>query len=757
MSDTPMAVEGDRGFVGVDERGSPGELPSGYLASATNKRMRNRRIEDAGGTLLCPWGLGTDGHTVFPNPIHAMVFTDRQRVRWLIVVCVDAVYRTRPNAPAATVPLPAGATIPGPARCVQAGYDLILARGPEQTPLRCRALDTGFEEFPDEPGTGTLTIPNFTYGEFIKNRLIVAAADDQAPVSDPLNFSRYSLFNALRISQGDGSNLQRIVAYSSSTAVAFKDRRIFYLANLADDFSGVTLEVLADNEGLAAPDAVTRVGNDLYFLGSRGVSSIGLTTDNRLRALDVPLSDPLVRTFGRVNGAAITAARMAYWDNKLYVALPLDDAKVIGTVNLTAGYTHSGTTYVQSVTAGRRYRYVQNSASDTALNNNGEILFGDADFVAGASLVTFNGTTGQPVAGLYEVPHVNVNTGIAVYDFVNRAWSGVDERNGILHVLDFAVMPLDGVDRLFALMVDGRLRLLEEGPFDEVRETLAVPYADVLVRQTSSSGLLRINPGSGGASVLADNANTVNQTGSATDWGCQTLADARTNLWQDTGGTGGYNPSATSPWSAPNTTPTQIDGGVSFAATNGTLPAVEINSSVLTESGAVDAWFASLRTGEQTVSQPFTSSFTTRGYALAGVRRSRGQHLLIALATWDAAYTVQAFTDGVNETANVLTRTRSRTAFATQGVAAFAEGNAGDNATTPYREDYSIVLPELGMDFGSNGFWVDAEQSVEETLSLRPARGRYVQVRVDKTTGTLASDGILLGGTAEEATRGTKV
>lgn len=63
LDDAPLK-DGDGGFVGVDERLDPDILPPGMVASATNCRFRNGRVEPRAGVTILPW-MKADGRTPF--------------------------------------------------------------------------------------------------------------------------------------------------------------------------------------------------------------------------------------------------------------------------------------------------------------------------------------------------------------------------------------------------------------------------------------------------------------------------------------------------------------------------------------------------------------------------------------------------------------------------------------------------------------------------------------------------------------------
>ena len=110
----------------------------------------------------------------------------------------------------------------------------------------------------------------------------------------------------------------------------------------------------------------------------------------------------------------------------------------------------------------------------------------------------------------------------------------------------------------------------------------------------------------------------------------------------------------------------------------------------------------------------------------------------ISLRTWNPTYSVTAKFEGVaKELALATDETRDRTKyFRPFNAAAWDESNVNDDHVTPYREDYSVLLPDDGMYFGS-GVDLDLVQSVTESHNINSRQGRYLQLEITNTTGRL--------------------
>ncbi len=736
----PALVDGDTAFIGVDERGDPSQTRPGYVTRATNKRFRDGIAADRLGIVIAPWGK-TDGITPFTDLHGIGVFSDPNGVEWILIAAEGKVWRTRPNNTAIEVPLPAGVTLTGRVRFTQTYYTVLLARGFEDAPLQMTSLDTGFEsitQVASDPnsGDGTLEIPPFLYGETVQNRLVLAGAMDRGYVSDAQNYTRYALPNALRINEGSDDTLIRFGVLGRSTLVAFKDESVYPIHGFSADASGTYIQAVLGEQikthGLKAGGSVVKLpGGDLWYLSTKGIASLRLTAENEIRGVDVPVSDRLRETMKRVNWpAAGNAVAAADNENFLYFAVPRDDAKVRGDELIPEGATYTGTGYtLTGLTAGARYEFTQ-GASEVSCTNGAEVLTGDAIFTAAGTSVTLtaNSSGAAVTASVVPVLHEDVNNGVLVFDQENNEWAGTDESRH-LAVFDFFLFTVDGRKRLFFLGADGLLHMYNEGFEDEVLAEVETPYTDLLVNALPAPGnTVQVNGGTL-VTAIAASAN------SGTDWGADTVANARANLWS--GGSKGYDPALASPWTAPNTTPSQCDYGVRFTATNGALPTI----------ATAGAWaFADPHSGVEITPVPIESSWTTRGYLCGRQQRKRFETARLLLSTWAPRVSVTVTVDGIEEVDDVTSAplTRSRTRYTTWNTPDWDSTNVNDDHGNRLREDYSVVPDAAGIVLGSGVAW-DAHQEAEEPYHVGRA-GRFCQFTFTNTSGRCDVRGLAVSG-----------
>lgn len=327
--------DGDAGFTGVNERIAPDKLPPTVASRAVNLRFRTGEARTRGGIGIRHIGLD-DGWTPLPSPAAATVYRTPDNQEWFIIQANGTTYRSQPNLQAVEITQPGSTTWPASTRFVQAGDNLYALRGEDYAVLELMDgdFDTGWREVTQETsgsgnGTGTLTIPNASRGMYFQERLWLVTREGLY-VSDVRNFTRYSLLNVFRIESGAQDELLAVAPFGSNSLVAFKSRSVHGRYNLIPDDNGDLTpafgDVISSTNGILAPEAVVQVGADLFYLAENGLTSVRLTEENRLKAIETPLTQDMARTWSRINWSQIRLARIAWWDSRIYLAVPLDGA-----------------------------------------------------------------------------------------------------------------------------------------------------------------------------------------------------------------------------------------------------------------------------------------------------------------------------------------------------------------------------------------------------------------------------------------------
>lgn len=711
-------ADGDEYFIGVDERLAPMQLPPGTVSRGKNVRFRDGKAATRLGIQICPWMKG-DGRTPWSEVYGGAVFSDpNQTEEWFLIAADGGVWKTRPNMVATQVPLPAEVTLTAAtfAQFVQCFNVIVLLRGEDEPPLVCSNLDEGFKYIVQTSGAlaaGLRTIPNSRYGLSYLNRALLIDGKDRVAASDFQDYTGYlPLQNTFRINEGNVDRLVAIQAFDKSTLIMFKEQSILQVTEAKGSLSTAALENVTDKYGCDAPRSIAKSGKNMYWLADGQVASLQLTQLNQVQDSQQFLSDPLSKTFRRVNSQYVAGVVAEIWEGKLYVALPLDDAEIVKDYATAGGYDITGTMGF-TLSVGKWYRWTM-GANEIRLVNGSTTLTQGGDFLATAMDVTITGTASTDFTGTFEQVLKGTNTGVAVYDFLNQAWSGVDEADGIFAVKQFLKAKHHGKTRLFILGADGMLRLYEEGFEDEVLAEVS-PYVDLLVNALPAVGnSIRVN-GATPAVVIASAANAANQ------WGCDTLTHARANLWA------GYNPATLNfDYNALDVIVTEQDWGVRFRGTH-VPPTIVITGN-----------WASVgnHEGVEVTCVPIQSEIVTRGYRCQDADRKRFLALVLLLQTWNPKYTITTIVGGVNDTKAYQTDIeRDRLKYDVFDKPDWDPSNVNDDHGEPKRFDYSLTLPDTGFNCGT-GVNPDLHQGSTERVPVSEM-GHYLQVKLVNTQGRL--------------------
>jgi hypothetical protein len=495
--DEPAAMDGDEFFLGVNQLGEPHELQPGEMSDGKNGRFDERAFESRLGIVKLPWtNLVTSGLTTalpFGTVYGAGVFKDSNDLEWTIIAADGKVYRSFENNGAAEVMLPPGVVIDSEVTFTQTYSGLVMFRGAAGPPLYMKTVDAGFLSVAEEantvtggtsenPSDGTEAIPTASSGEWINNRLFIpyetATEKDLIGISDYLNATRYQPVRSQgRVNQGSSDRLLRVFKWNENAAVCFKTGSIYGLYNLTGSLSGMVLDEITAEFGLAGRDAVVHVGKDeadqpssVWFLvEKRGICAIVAGDQGKLQMLSVPVSREIQRLVKRIDWRNASGAQFAEWNNHVYCAVPLDEGKGYSPelIRSHVVYNPPFLTVDINVLPGKTYLWTKGS-NDTSLTNGTETLSDTSEFVAQGAKVTVTVVSlAVGMSSSLKRVYTNTNNAMLVYSKLHNKWSGYDAGTGIT-VKRFVKRSYQGAERLFFFGADGFINLMEEGFEDEV-------------------------------------------------------------------------------------------------------------------------------------------------------------------------------------------------------------------------------------------------------------------------------------------------
>ena len=374
---------------------------------------------------------------------------------------------------------------------------------------------------PASPATGTITftkvartytgMPNGYNAAFVGNRVLLptsyipgasssvagsyTAKRDYVAPSDILDPQRFSVSNEFRINQGSDDELQALVKLGSASVVCLKDRSVHLLDGVSGDLSNATGQVLIQNYGAVNPHAWALVGKDLVFVSPRrGVVSLRQSVAGEIQGVDVPLSAPIDPLIQRINWTLADLIRVAYCDNRLYVAVPLDEGEAYGRPMLFPEIQYDqldgdGNGWIpldnDYLTLGATYEWTPDPDGVESLYTGASYTTSTYRFTWGGETMWVKLPSSLPLGVQSQLRQVRsgVNNAILVFDYAAEAtegdapnwrgahpagqWLGYDTGDD-LSVREFLVANYDGRQRLLLSTEDGSVTIYEELEFEDV-------------------------------------------------------------------------------------------------------------------------------------------------------------------------------------------------------------------------------------------------------------------------------------------------
>lgn len=219
---------------------------------------------------------------------------------------------------------------------VQANNYVYIFRGDNDTPLYWNGdWNSSFTAVPSTTLPATYnSIPNSNQATYYQNRLWVRNGKDSIAASDVLAFSDYDpLANSFNLNTGNSDYVVATFPFGQTSLVCFKNKSIQLMQQVDGALTDVIVTEITRQVGLVGINAVTSVGPDLAYVSYGNINLLTLTTtNNALQHKTLPLSSRIKRTMNRVNWNVGYKISLGYWNNKLYVALPLDNSQFCNAV-----------------------------------------------------------------------------------------------------------------------------------------------------------------------------------------------------------------------------------------------------------------------------------------------------------------------------------------------------------------------------------------------------------------------------------------
>jgi hypothetical protein len=189
--------------------------------------------------------------------------------------------------------------------------------------------------------TGFIHMPTPEFGELHQGRLLVPYQFDQTGssgsptitsrkifdeviASDLLDSDTYDpFFASLRFNAGASDFTVAIKSFTEDSVLVFNKNSIHRVVGTTN-IGSASSQILTDEIGCLARDSVVQVGKNIFFLSDNGVYSLEFFDEFNLRGTQTPLSESIQNTIFRINQGLAKNSVARYFDNRYYIAVPLN-------------------------------------------------------------------------------------------------------------------------------------------------------------------------------------------------------------------------------------------------------------------------------------------------------------------------------------------------------------------------------------------------------------------------------------------------
>jgi hypothetical protein len=149
---------------------------------------------------------------------------------------------------------------------------------------------------------------------------------DELIVSDILDSNTYDqVYNEYRFNAGSSDYIVALHPFAEDKLVVFNRNSIHLIVSSAD-IAQSSIQLITNEVGCLARKTLIQVADNILFLSDNGIYGANFPNLYNLRGNGVPLSDGIQATINRINKDYVQNAVAAYYDNRYYIAVPLDSS-----------------------------------------------------------------------------------------------------------------------------------------------------------------------------------------------------------------------------------------------------------------------------------------------------------------------------------------------------------------------------------------------------------------------------------------------
>lgn len=169
--------------------------------------------------------------------------------------------------------------------------------------------------------TGTTASPTFTDREI---RDEIAASD----ILDSDTFDQIT--NQFRVTAGIADFTVAMQPFYEDAIIVMNRNSLHLISGVSGSLSDTTVNELTREIGCLARKSLAIHGSEIMFLSDSGVYQISFLDQYNLRGVGLPLSDAIQPIIDRINSSLAAEAVGVYFNNRYYLAVPLDSAQGLG-------------------------------------------------------------------------------------------------------------------------------------------------------------------------------------------------------------------------------------------------------------------------------------------------------------------------------------------------------------------------------------------------------------------------------------------
>ena len=149
---------------------------------------------------------------------------------------------------------------------------------------------------------------------------------DEVIISDILDSNTYDqIYGQFRFNAGKSDFNVGLHSFSDDKLLVFNRNSIHLVGGAGQ---GAQVQLITDEVGCVARQSIIQVGNNVLFLSDNGVYGANFQDLYNLRGNEVPLSSPINPIIQRINRDVWDKSVGVYFDNRYYLAVPLDGSQV---------------------------------------------------------------------------------------------------------------------------------------------------------------------------------------------------------------------------------------------------------------------------------------------------------------------------------------------------------------------------------------------------------------------------------------------